>query len=309
MPETVRKRSIYVGLWSAIVAAYVQAPLSIYRMIRVTAMFLSRKTSMTENPRASREVPSVGLNRMLIGSDGPLGAARAAAIGSQRVRLKRLCRAFFLGSCMLTTVHAAEWRLGIVPDVPGGKFSSLKLDRYGNAHVVHMDGFDTMLRYSFWDRALNKWFSTNLERGPGFCSLALDSKQRPHISYPAGTGVVHMYWDGEKWQKQFADVHAIVIDYYTSIVLDPKDNPIISFYEERGSGDYVGRLRVVVWNGSYWDLKTVDPDIGSGKFNSMAMDSHGYPEIAIGNVEYQNVSLRYARWDGQTWNVEILGQH
>src|ERR1017187_3491933 len=68
--------------------------------------------------------------------------------------------------------------------------------------------------------ALNRWFSTNLEKASGFCSLALDSKQRPHISYPAGTGVIHSYWDGEKWQKQFANVHARVINYYTSIALD-----------------------------------------------------------------------------------------
>ena len=131
---------------------------------------------------------------------------------SSRKRLATsLCRAFFLGSCILAAVHAAEWQLSVVPDVPGGKFSSLKLDRYGNAHVAHVDGVDGMLRYSFWDRALNRWFSTNLQRGAGFCSLDLDSKQHPHISYPAGTGVVHSYWDGEKWQKQFANVPEVVL--------------------------------------------------------------------------------------------------
>lgn len=217
-----------------------------------------------------------------------------------------LCRAFFLGSCMLAAVYGADWKVGVVPDVPGGKFSSLKLDRYGNAHVAHVDGFEGLLHYSFWDRALDKWFSTDLDSGAGFCSLALDSKQRPHISFPAGTGVVHRYWDGEKWQKQFADVHARQINYYTSIVLDPNDYPSISFYEEAGAGDAWGRLRVVVWNGSYWDLRTIDAIHGSGKFNSMAMDSQGHPEIAIGNVEYMSLSLRYARWNGEAWKVEIL---
>jgi hypothetical protein len=217
--------------------------------------------------------------------------------------LGKLC---FWGFCVLTAMHAAEWHIETVPDITGGKFSSLKLDRYGNAHVVHMEGFDNMLRYSFWDRNLNKWFSTDLARASGFCSLALDSKQRPHISYPAGSGVTHMYWDGERWQKQFANVHARGINYYTSIALDPKDNPIISFYEEYGPGDVWGRLRVVVWNGSYWDLKTVDPDHGSGKFNSVAINSRGYPEIAYGTVEYQYRSLRYARWNGERWKAEIL---
>ena len=216
-----------------------------------------------------------------------------------------LCRVFFISSCMMTAAYGAEWKLEVVPDVPGGKFTSLKLDIYGNAHVAHVDGYEGILRYSFWDRALDKWFSTDVVRGAQFCSLALDSKQRPHISFPGGTGVTHMYWDGEKWQKQFADVHARVINYYTSIVLDQKDNPSISFYEEAGA-NAVGRLRIVVWNGSYWDLKTIDPVIGSGKFNSMAINSHGYPEIAYSNTEYQNLSLRYARWDGNSWNAEIF---
>jgi hypothetical protein len=217
-----------------------------------------------------------------------------------------LFRVFFLSACMLTAAYGAEWKLGVVPDVSGGKFTSLKLDRYGNAHVAHVDGFEGILRYSFWDRALDKWFSTDLDRGAAFCSLVLDSKQRPHISFPAGTGVVHRYWDGEKWQKQFADVHARVINYFTSIVLDANDYPSISFYEEAGAGDAELRLRIVVWNGTFWDLKTIDPTHGSGKFNSMAMNSQGHPEIAIGNVEYMNLSLRYARWNGEAWKVEIL---
>jgi hypothetical protein len=207
---------------------------------------------------------------------------------------------------VLAAAHASEWKVSIVPDVPGGKFASLKMDSYGNAHVVHVDGFESIIRYSFWDRTLNKWFSTPLEKGSGFCSLVLDSKQRPHISYPAGTGVVHRFWDGEKWQRQFADVHARVINYYTSIVLDANDYPSISFYEEAGAGETELRLRIVSWNGTFWNLKTIDPTHGSGKFNSMAMNSHGFPEIAIGNVEYMNLSLRYARWNGETWNVEVL---
>jgi len=38
----------------------------------------------------------------------------------------------------------------------------------------------------------------------------------------------------------------------------------------------------------------------------MVTDSAGHPQIAYGNVEYKNASLRYARWDGRSWHVEIL---
>ena len=230
------------------------------------------------------------------------------AIKLPRNFVNGLLKQLLLGFCVLTAVHAAEWQVETVPDVTGGRFSSLRLDSFGNAHVVHQEGVDKMLRYSFWDRRLNKWFSTNLERASGFCSLTLDSKQRPHISYPGGTGVMHTYWDGEQWQKRLVDAHSRQIDYYTSIALDLKDNPSISFYEEVGASGTIGHLRVLAWNGSYWSLKTVDADTGSGKFNSMNSNSKGYPEIAYANVEYgnNNVSLRYARWNGQSWDTETL---
>jgi hypothetical protein len=218
----------------------------------------------------------------------------------------RFCRALLLVCWATLAVHAADWTVEVVPDVPGGKFSSMKIDSYGNAHVAHGD-HDGTLHYSFWDRRLDKWFSTDLTKGGGaFCSLALDSKQHPHISFPAGSGVMHLYWDGAKWQQQFADVHARTINYYTSIALDANDRPIISFYEEFGPGDFSIRLRLLIWNGSYWNLETVDSDPGSGKFNSLALNSRGYPEIAYANVKYENFSLRYARWNGHNWKIDVL---
>ena len=68
-------------------------------------------------------------------------------------------------------------------DPSAGLFSSMKFDIHGNAHVGYVDPSGNELRYSFWDRILNKWFTTNVDRSGGFCSLALDSQQRPHISY------------------------------------------------------------------------------------------------------------------------------
>jgi hypothetical protein len=197
--------------------------------------------------------------------------------------------------------------LGSVEGAIGGKYSSLRFDTFGNAHVAYFDPSSGTINYSFWDHSLNKWFSTNLDRGSGFCSLALDSKQRPHISYPEGSNKLkHTFWDGSAWQKQVIDIRATVINYYTSIALDADDNPSISFYEELGVGGHRGRLRVVTWDGKYWAVRTADGDLGAGKFNSLALDSKGNPEIAYGDVEYQNASLRFARWNGHTWDIEIL---
>lgn len=206
------------------------------------------------------------------------------------------------------SLHATEWHRETVDGSIGGRFSSLRVDKYGNAHVCSFSSDQNMLSYAFWDSAIHKWFTTYLDRSSGFCSLILDSHEHPHISsLEYGTGKLkYLYWDGTSWNKEALQIQARIIAYNTSITLDSKDNPIISFYEEVGAGLDKIRLRVVARNNRLWELRTVDADEGSGKFNSIGIDSAGNPEIAYGNVEYKNASLRFARWNGHAWDIEIL---
>ena len=117
----------------------------------------------------------------------------------------------------------------------------------------------------------------------------------------------YAHWDGSAWQKQTVQIRAREISFYTSITVDSEDRPSISFYEytSASSDESVRlRLRVVMWNGSYWQVRTVDPEPGSGKFNSIASDSAGNAIVAYANVKYEGTSLRFARWNGQTWSTE-----
>ena len=203
--------------------------------------------------------------------------------------------------------QAGNWEIGLVDGSLGGSDSSLRIDQYGNAHVSYVG--NTALQYSFWDHNLKKWFTTTLGRASGFCSLVLDSKQRPHISYPEYglTKLTHAYWDGSSWQKQLIEVPSRYIAYDTSISLDLNDNPSITFYDYVGpTDDEYRRLRMVTWNSSVWEVVTVDGDHGSGKFNSTAVDSSGRPHVAYGNVDPERASLRYARLDRTGWRHDIL---
>ena len=184
----------------------------------------------------------------------------------------------------------------------------MKFDRYGNAHVSYLDPSENELRYGFWDHILKKWFTTNVDRSAGFGSLVLDSHQRPHICYQAyGGGLMYAHWDGESWQKQKISLTAKEIGFYTSIALDQDDHPSISFYEIiDAEGSLLARLRCVTWNGKFWAVTTVDSTRGTGKFNSIAVDSRGRPHIAYATVNYENASLRYADWNGESWKTEIL---
>ena len=210
---------------------------------------------------------------------------------------------------------AADWQYGIVDPSGSGDFSSLRIDKYGNAHVAYLDEMVQfpglpgigVLKYGFWDRKLQRWFATVVDRGGGWSSLALDSKQYPHISYNDNGNLKYAHWNGSSWQTQVIRVPSRRIEFYTSIALDANDNPSVSYYETAPPSDpIVFRLRVVSWNGEAWLLRVADPAHGSGKFNSMASDSAGKPQIAYANVIYENSSLRYARWNGQSWDVEIL---
>jgi hypothetical protein len=207
----------------------------------------------------------------------------------------------------MAAAKAGSWEIGTVAgSTGGGEYSSLRFDKYGNGHVSYADDARSLLQYSFWDHNLKKWFSTTLDYG-GFCSLTLDSKGHPHISYNSNGHLKYTYWDGSSWQKQTIPVTSKSVVFYTSIALDINDNPGISYFEnESAAGVGVVRLRVVTWNGSFWELVTVDQTYGSGKFNSIASDSAGRPHIAYGNVIFENSGLRYAHWDGTSWNYEIL---
>jgi hypothetical protein len=234
-------------------------------------------------------------------------------IRSWRNGMRRVSRTalliFFAGS-LSAGVQAETWRQEIV-DASGGKFSSLQVDNYGNAHVVYADDEHKFLKYAFWDRKIAKWFTTIVDnRGAGFCSLALDSQQHPHVSYlEYGTGhLKYAHWDGSSWKLEAIRLGAAHIEFYTSITLDPEDHPAISYYETIGAGspDLSLRLRNVKWNGQLWQARTIDWTQGSGKFNSIAEDSDGRPHVAYANVRSETASLRYGIWNGSAWQIEIL---
>src|SRR6266481_6443547 len=119
-----------------------------------------------------------------------------------------------------------------------------------------------------------------------YCTLALDSKQRPHISFADfGTGkgarLRYARWDGSAWKIDAVSPRSDAgAGYYTSIALDAQDRPYFSYYDYLApDGSFMLRLRSVysgVSEGkSYWGVQVVDQQGGSGKFNSLAIDSKG----------------------------------
>jgi hypothetical protein len=233
-----------------------------------------------------------------------------AACTMQRSRVNTLIVAALLSLLLCPKLHASDWQVDTVDPGGGGKFSSLLVDKFGNAHVSYMDDHEHQLKYAFWDHRLNKWFGMIVDKNcGGFSSMSLDSHQRPHIAYQGyGTGLKYAHWDGSSWKLEILQLNAQLVEFYTSIALDAEDRPSISFYEVFGAvaGAYLLHLQNARWNGQYWAVSTVDTIPGSGKFNSMMSDPLGHFQIAYANVKYENATLRYARWNGESWSVEIV---
>ena len=188
-----------------------------------------------------------------------------------------------------------------------GKSSSLKIDKDGNAHICYIGAPGASLKYGFWDHLLKRWFLMVIANDANACSLALDSKQNPHISYAdygsgEGSKLRYASWDGTAWKKQAIPLNSEVITAYSSIGLDLNDYPSLAFYEYRGPRGtaFKIRLRNVMWNGKYWDVRTIDGQEGSGKVNNMAVDSQGRFHLAYANVA--SGEMRYAYWNGKSWS-------
>lgn len=227
----------------------------------------------------------------------------------------RLMLLALLGNCAAAVLPAAEgWQIDTVDSGFVGRYASMKADREGNLHLAYvLDDDRYSLKYAFWDHNLSRWFTMLVDQHASFCSLTLDSKQRPHIAYAdhgtmPGARLHYAYWDGETWKKQAIDIGMEIIGYYTSIVLDAADRPIISFYDYMGPGQVnVFHLRTVFWRqGRFWEVMTVDSDPGAGKFNSITLDRNGNPQIAYSVVLWEHASLRYARWNGKAWERQII---
>ena len=133
-----------------------------------------------------------------------------------------------------------------------------------------------------------------------YTSIALDSSDRPHISYwgEANDGLKYAYFNGSSWDIETVD-SAGFAGYYTSIALDSDNNPHISYWD--GSND---DLKYAYYNGSSWDIATVDSAGYVGYDTSIALDSNGRPHISY--HDNTNSDLKYAYYNGSSWDIETV---
>jgi len=124
-----------------------------------------------------------------------------------------------------------------------------------------------------------------------YLSIALDSNDRPHVSYydNANKDLKYAYRDGTGWHLETVD-SAGDVGMYNAIGVDSQDRPHISYYDETN-----GDLKYARREGSAWQIAIVDGEGTVGLGTSLDIDSQDRPHILY--RDETNAVLKYAQAD------------
>jgi hypothetical protein len=143
------------------------------------------------------------------------------------------------------------------------------------------------------------WSIETVDVNGWFPSIALDSGDRPHISYVEDLDLKYAKWTGSAWSIETLETDLASLFGDTSIAVDSSDRPHICYYNG------VNRdLKYARWTGSAWSVETVDADGEVGECASIALDSNNRPHISY--YDATNDDLKYARWTGSAWSIETV---
>jgi hypothetical protein len=100
------------------------------------------------------------------------------------------------------------------------------------------------------------------------------------------------------WHIETADSTGSVGIEGTSLALDSNANPHISYWDEDNEA-----LKYAAFNGSTWDIQTIDNAADDGDWSSIALDTNDNPHISY---QGNNSRLKYAAFNGLTWDIETV---
>ncbi len=210
---------------------------------------------------------------------------------------------------------SGTWRIETVdsgrPDWNCGLYASLALDSQGRPRIAYtcetrVTPLERRLKYAAWNGT--GWAIDLLGTNMSDPSLAMDSQDRPHLSYfnASGLQLKHAYNDGLRWNIEIADTGANLSSKGTSITVDSLGGVHIGYFDADA-----WTLKYARRNESGWTVEVVDRLLIKGcqgwRDVSLALDSSENPAMAYfackpslpGHFEYA--------WRNSTgWSTEVV---
>jgi len=234
-----------------------------------------------------------------VDDDDTWGNAGLALDGYQRAHLSyRESGWYGQGVLRYARPDNGGWIVEEPDPAQGMSCSSIALDSQGYPHIAYyMQGAG--LKYARWTGT--EWtFATPDADCCGAISLALDSQDRPYISYAAGNpwyNVRCAWWDGAQWHWLMLD-YETATPYATSIQLSSEDRPRIAYAKGAQNGVWYARainmwvwMREMVEDGNMWSPV-------------LALDADNRPHIAY--YVANDGALAYATKSDETWDIQIV---
>ncbi len=194
-----------------------------------------------------------------------------------------------------------------------GSTCSIALDTLDRPHVSYEDytwnAFAQKRDLKYGWRDASGWHNETVD-SVGYVglanSIAVDSSNRPHISYTDFDNYTLKYawWDGLSWNISTVDrAGGISWANPTSIRLDTFGRPHIAYYAGVWSGPM--EIRHASWNGASWVFEAAAGMRDFSGFDSLSLrlDSSDRPSIAYTNHTY---GLSYTSKRGGSWTVENI---
>jgi hypothetical protein len=190
---------------------------------------------------------------------------------------------------------AQEWTWTTSQVDTEGTDSWIAVDHDGNIHVSYRFPTHGELKYAFLPAGNPHWFTMTLDRmlGDFLTGMALDPKGNPYICYSPGTLKLATF-DGARWKTQAIDPGNGPVGFYCSVRFGPDGGPHLSWYID---GRFM--LRYAALRDGIWVARSVDTQDLPGKFNSLAIDSSGKPQLSY--IALNGLQLKYARMSGNDW--------
>jgi len=192
--------------------------------------------------------------------------------------------AYFNGTTWLVQTADPQYYCG------ENNHNSITTDIQNHPHISYRYEGLGYLRYANYNGS--NWIIEQINPGNShghYTSIALNNIGEPCIS--DCEPLRYSVRSGGTWQSQ--NIDTVSYGSYTSLAFDSSGNRHVAYRDNN-----LNCLRIANWDGSSWQIETVDPAPGSGMYCSMKIDSNDHIGIAYQNGTPSIMDLMYA-WYGE----------